>query len=162
MELNDDYNAIRGNILMMSPLPSISQVYSMLIQEEKEREIRSSGHFLADSASLAIETHKPHQFYKGKIDEVDARIEDSNLRLERNEGRRYNLFCNYCKRSGHTIDKCYRLHGFPPSTKFRGGRRTAALVQTGGQERTPFNTEPYNSLSQGSLLVPRLTPEQSL
>ena len=55
MGLNDDYNSIRGNILIMSPLPSISQVYSMLIQEEKQREIRSSGHFLADSASLAVE-----------------------------------------------------------------------------------------------------------
>ena len=35
MGLSDDYNSIRGNILMMCPLPSISQVYSMLTQEEK-------------------------------------------------------------------------------------------------------------------------------
>jgi len=48
MGLNDDYNAIRDNILMMTPLPSISQVYSMLIQEEKQRQIWSSGHFLVD------------------------------------------------------------------------------------------------------------------
>jgi len=35
MGLNDDYNSVRGNILMMNPLPSIGQVYSMLIQGEK-------------------------------------------------------------------------------------------------------------------------------
>ena len=64
MGLNDDYNSIRGNIIMMSPLPSISQVQSMLIQEEKQREIRSSGHFLVDSASLAIESHNSHQYTK--------------------------------------------------------------------------------------------------
>jgi len=63
MGLNDDYNSVRGNILMMSPLPTISQVYSMLIQEEKQREIRSNGHFLADSASLAVESFKPQQAY---------------------------------------------------------------------------------------------------
>jgi len=56
--LNDDCNSVRGNILMMSPLPSISQVYPVLIQEEKQQEIRSTGHFLADSASLAVEAHK--------------------------------------------------------------------------------------------------------
>ena len=31
MRLNDDYRSIRGNILMMCPLPSIRQVCSMLI-----------------------------------------------------------------------------------------------------------------------------------
>ena len=61
MGLNDDYNTIRGNILMMNPLPSIDQVYSMLIQEDKQREIKSSGHFLADSASLAVESYKPEK-----------------------------------------------------------------------------------------------------
>jgi len=35
MGLNEDYNTVRGNIFMMRPLPSISQVYSMLVQEEK-------------------------------------------------------------------------------------------------------------------------------
>jgi len=34
--LNDNYNAIRGNILMMNPLASISQIYSTLIQEENK------------------------------------------------------------------------------------------------------------------------------
>jgi len=72
MVLNDDYHAIKGNILMMTPLPSISQVYSMLIQGEKQREIRSSGQFLTDSASLAVETHRPHQSYKGKVDKTDT------------------------------------------------------------------------------------------
>ena len=74
MGLNDDYNSVRGNILMMNPLPSIGQVYSMLIQEEKQREIRSSGHLLADSASLAVQSHKTHQYYKGKVDRADTRI----------------------------------------------------------------------------------------
>ena len=84
MGLNDDYNSIRGNILMMSHLASISQVYSMLIQEEKQREIKSSGHFLADSASLVVETHKPHQIHRGKIDKVETRVGNPFTRIEKN------------------------------------------------------------------------------
>ncbi|XP_023730874.1 uncharacterized protein LOC111878586 [Lactuca sativa] len=34
MGLNDSYKSIRGQILMMSPLPTISTVYSILIHEE--------------------------------------------------------------------------------------------------------------------------------
>ncbi|KAH0757100.1 hypothetical protein KY290_020593 [Solanum tuberosum] len=25
-----------------------------------------------------------------------------------------NLICEYCKRPGHTVSKCYKLHGYPP------------------------------------------------
>ena len=52
---------------MICPLPSISQVYSMLIQEENQREIRSADHFLADSTSLAAEVNKPQQFHRGRM-----------------------------------------------------------------------------------------------
>ena len=121
---------------MMSPLPSISQVYSMLIQEEKQREIRSIGHFLADSAFLAVETHKKQQLYIGKTNKGEVRFDSSHGRFdssygrfERNEGKKSSLFCNYCKKPGHVIEKCYRLHGFPPCTKYKGGRRLAPVAQ---------------------------------
>ena len=32
MGLNDSYKALRGQILMMNPLPSVSTVYSMIFQ----------------------------------------------------------------------------------------------------------------------------------
>ena len=150
MGLNDDYNSIRGNILMMSPLPTISQVYSMLVQEEKQREIRSSGHFLGDSASLAVEAYKPTFAHK-------RRQENANSRFDKTEPRRAgqsNLFCSYCKKPGHSVDKCYRLHGFPPNFKFRNPTRIAALVQTHDIDHTSDN-------QHTSVSVPGLTPEQS-
>ena len=39
--LNDSYNAVRGQILLMKELPSVREVYSLIIQEEKQREIGS-------------------------------------------------------------------------------------------------------------------------
>jgi len=42
MGLNDSYSAIRGQILLMNPLPSIRQAYSSISQEEKQRLLSST------------------------------------------------------------------------------------------------------------------------
>ncbi|XP_070049340.1 uncharacterized protein [Nicotiana tomentosiformis] len=40
MGLNEVYIVVRGSILMMNPLPSIAQAFSILIQEEKQRKVK--------------------------------------------------------------------------------------------------------------------------
>nr|XP_009631844.1 uncharacterized protein LOC104121529 [Nicotiana tomentosiformis] len=42
--LNDAYSAVRSNILMITPLPSVNQAYSLLIQDEKQRKIHVAQH----------------------------------------------------------------------------------------------------------------------
>lgn len=39
MGLNDSYKIIRGQILMMKPLPTLSTAYALILQEEQQREI---------------------------------------------------------------------------------------------------------------------------
>jgi hypothetical protein len=39
MGLNDSFAQIRGQILLIDPLPSINKVFSLVIQEERQREI---------------------------------------------------------------------------------------------------------------------------
>ena len=41
MGLNDIYYVIRTNILMMSPLPNVRQAYSLVIQDETQRQMTS-------------------------------------------------------------------------------------------------------------------------
>jgi len=48
MGLNESYTAVRGNILMMTPFPNLSQVYSLLIQEEKQRQVKSKYDFQSE------------------------------------------------------------------------------------------------------------------
>ncbi|XP_021991635.1 uncharacterized protein LOC110888418 [Helianthus annuus] len=43
MGLNSAYDNVRGNILMMQPLPLISTAYSLSIQDEKQKEIHPIG-----------------------------------------------------------------------------------------------------------------------
>lgn len=93
MGLNDSYTIARGNILMISPLPTIAQVYSLLLQEEKQREIQSDVHFLTNFASL---------YASGSRNFQNRTCYDG----------RKPLFFNFCKRNGHTEDKCYKKHGY--------------------------------------------------
>jgi hypothetical protein len=37
MGLNENYSAIRGQIMLMQPLPTVKKAYSLLCEEEKRR-----------------------------------------------------------------------------------------------------------------------------
>ena len=54
MGLNEVYTVVRGNILMMNPLPTIAQGFSILIQEEKQREVRAPNKSISESSSLNV------------------------------------------------------------------------------------------------------------
>lgn len=42
MGLNEVYTIIRGNMFMMNPLPFMAQAFSLFVQEEKQREVKSN------------------------------------------------------------------------------------------------------------------------
>ncbi|XP_047264739.1 uncharacterized protein LOC124896911 [Capsicum annuum] len=112
MGLNNTYSSVRSNILMISPLPSVNQAYSLLLQDGKQREIYVSKYPI-ESTFLAAnqqgenqKNNRPNNKFKGYSEE-----------------KKNNMFCNYCKKLGHTIDHCYRLKGFPPNFKFTKPRR---------------------------------------
>nr|XP_034896668.1 uncharacterized protein LOC118035239 [Populus alba] len=52
MGLNDSYSAIRGQILLINPLPSVCHAYFSVTQEEKQR-LLSSMHTVNDSVDSA-------------------------------------------------------------------------------------------------------------
>ncbi|VFQ61981.1 unnamed protein product [Cuscuta campestris] len=110
MGLNSDYNTIRGNILIMRPLPSVSIAYGILIQEEKQRQIQAPVPFVPEHTSLNVNTQNA---YRGRYDEKKI------------------VICEYCKKKGHSANKCYRLVGFSKDFKFAKGKKVAANVFTG-------------------------------
>ncbi|KAL6318234.1 hypothetical protein AAG906_035742 [Vitis piasezkii] len=94
MGLNGSYVAIRGQILLMQPLPDTYQVYSLVLQQEKQVEVSLSHGNKNLYAMLADQDNKAtsaHQVQKQKTP----------------------LHCSYCDHDYHNIEKCYYLHGFP-------------------------------------------------
>jgi len=37
--------------------------------------------------------------------------------------KKTSLVCNYCKKIGHTIDHCYKIHGFSSDFKFTKSKK---------------------------------------
>jgi len=67
MGLNDCYQTVRSKILMLSPLPSVSQASSVVLQEEHQREIKafSVQQPELDSSSAFLSQQKP-QYANGR------------------------------------------------------------------------------------------------
>lgn len=51
MGLNEVYVGVRSNILMMHPLPSLDNVYNILLQDEKQKQVLPNAQTYSESAS---------------------------------------------------------------------------------------------------------------
>ncbi|XP_075091497.1 uncharacterized protein LOC142171705 [Nicotiana tabacum] len=59
--LSDTYSTVRSNILMVILVPSIGKAYSLLIRDEKQREIKSDAPiFSSDSSSFLANSQSAH------------------------------------------------------------------------------------------------------
>lgn len=150
MGLNESNTHVRGNILMMTPLPTLSQTYSLLVQEERQRQVRTGSRLQGEGMSFNINT--------GNL--------APNNGQRRQEGRKSGLFCSYCKRKGHTIDKCYKLHGFPGSTRqgsnskvFRNANNVCGMAEA--EEDSSKNSHEHETVRPAFPLLPGLDQEQT-
>ncbi|XP_016185357.1 uncharacterized protein LOC107626989 [Arachis ipaensis] len=108
MGLDDSFMQIRGQILIMEPLPAINKVLSLVVQEEKHHSLGSS----SVSNQLAF------------------LVRNQNIPNPSGKGRGFTKkdrpLCSHCGLLGHTVDKYYKIHGYPPSYgKGRGTRQSA-------------------------------------
>ncbi|XP_024013337.1 uncharacterized protein LOC112087621 [Eutrema salsugineum] len=97
MGLNDNFNNIRGQILNMKPRPSLTEIYNMLDQDESQRVVGFTEKSIPNHSAFQTQATIP---------------EESNILMA--QGNIQKPKCSHCSRLGHTVDKCYKLHGFPP------------------------------------------------
>ncbi|XP_075486495.1 uncharacterized protein LOC142526116 [Primulina tabacum] len=99
MGLNESYAQIRAQILMMDPIPVISKVFSLVVQEERQRSIHKD--ITSSSTDQYSFLHQPSVVAMTK----------GNQYVKDNSGDK--PVCSHCHIKGHTIDKCYKVHGYP-------------------------------------------------
>ena len=113
MGLNESYSHVRGQILLIDPLPSINRVFSLVVQKERQCFISSSSlSFNQKTTALLTKAAPPTRFVPNRS----------------YHNRKDKPVCSHCGIPGHTIEKCYRVYGFPPSYKFNRGRNAPHLV----------------------------------
>ncbi|KAJ0092230.1 hypothetical protein Patl1_25721 [Pistacia atlantica] len=132
MGLNETYAQARGQILMMNPLPSVNQAYSMLVTEESQRSIvfpRIHCLILIIIITAAVQREK-----------------------------NWNVIYKHCNVRGHKKENCYRIIGYPPNFKFTKKKfaGTQSLVNHVSAPSTD-HAEPNNS---GPTVAPVFFKEQ--
>lgn len=88
MGLFDVFNNVRGNILLQELIPDINKVYSMVLQDEKQRRV---------SSTTSVETSS-----------IAFVISKNNKGPKRDQPQ-----CSHCGLLGHTKEKLFKLHGYP-------------------------------------------------
>ena len=118
MGMNDSFSQVRTQVLPMDPIPSLSKVYSLLLQEETTRSIPNASVVKVDSTILAAKVSIDHVTHGSNLANSGGKAKDRPV-------------CTHCGKTGHTVDKCYKLHGFPLGFKFKNKPSMAHQVSLG-------------------------------
>ncbi|BAT79322.1 hypothetical protein VIGAN_02219000 [Vigna angularis var. angularis] len=78
--LNDHYSNIQSHILLLDPIPPISKIFSLVLQQERQ--------IMHEHITAAINT----------TSSTSAPTP---------------ITCNYCNKTGHQENTCFKKHGFP-------------------------------------------------
>ncbi|XP_042009217.1 uncharacterized protein LOC121757800 [Salvia splendens] len=89
---------IRSHILSMVPLPNLSKAFSLVLQEERQRTIGG------------IDSSRYNQVLPPSSSEQPYST-NAAASSYYNRGR----VCSHCGKTNRTVDKCFSLHGYPPS-----------------------------------------------
>ncbi|KAF8370039.1 hypothetical protein HHK36_031937 [Tetracentron sinense] len=115
-------------------IASMNKVFSLVLQEERQRTISvSSTSFNQNTTALLTKVAPPNRYANSK---APQNCKDRPT-------------CAHCGITGHTIEKCYKLHGFPPGYKFNKGKNishTANQVSESDSPQLPITYEQCQQL----------------
>ena len=92
---------------MHEPFPSISKIYALVLQEESHKSVGHGGFYIAKPNSVAMYAN-----LKGN--------NSGNPTWSKGNNKKERPLCTHYNMLGHTIDKCYKLHGYPLGYKPKG------------------------------------------
>ncbi|XP_075101451.1 uncharacterized protein LOC142177003 [Nicotiana tabacum] len=75
--------------------PSAKSTFALLVQEEKQREFRPRNQLNFESSAMNTSITTPRSF-----------------RTNFSVNNRPRPYCDFCKKQGHTKEKCFKLHGY--------------------------------------------------
>ena len=102
MGLNETYAVVRGQIFLMDLMPPLSKVFSLSLQDEKQQKMGVGKKALVDGAAVLATLG-------AKAGNAKNYTKSKTVRPQ----------CTHYGAMGHVVDKCYKLHGYPPGYKFK-------------------------------------------
>ncbi|KAL0366830.1 UNVERIFIED_CONTAM: hypothetical protein Sradi_3573100 [Sesamum radiatum] len=147
MGLNNTYEHVRSHILLMDPRPHVQKAFAMVMSVEKQL-------FVQVQHSVGA---------NGAIYQLNHR--DSKQRIDKRS-----LLCDYCKKTGHLKENCFKLNGTPEwyqelsDKKKKGvgrGKSFVANIEGGSCIDTPRTEETDLSTVVRTELKKLMTEEES-
>ena len=109
MGLNESFAQVRGQLLLMDPLPPINKVFSLVSQEERHR-------------------HSAHTEMAFSVKSANSNPRKLSTDAPNRHFKKERPFCTHCQYHGHTIEKCYKIHGYPPGFRQRQKAQFNSIV----------------------------------
>uniref|UniRef100_A0A1J3ERY3 Retrotransposon Copia-like N-terminal domain-containing protein n=1 Tax=Noccaea caerulescens TaxID=107243 RepID=A0A1J3ERY3_NOCCA len=101
--LNDSYAVIRSQIIMKKNVPVLSEIYNLLDQDHSQRTINP----FQNATAFHVASSDPTTI---SINAANSNYGKSNLNRP---------ICAHCGYTGHTVDTCYKIHGYPIGFKHK-------------------------------------------
>ncbi|XP_074322963.1 uncharacterized protein LOC141659923 [Apium graveolens] len=119
IKLNDQFVMVRANILMMVPLPDLTQVFRMVTQEESHKDYCQlisqfdNLAFIADKRRFPDSTSSQRFQPQSSGSSTNFQKQSFNAFRKTNQKIGNSYFCTHCKMTGNSNDRCFKLHGYP-------------------------------------------------
>lgn len=133
MGLNSGFEVVRNPILSMDPLPNVNKAYYIVQQVEKQKQISDLMNTNVESGAYAVQKQplKGNNVTGGRKDYKKSKQDK---------------FCDHCKMKGHTMDQCFKIHGYPEwykgdRSKFGGSKFAAHIGSELQTFENPLKTE---------------------
>ena len=135
--LNEQFSAVRSQIMLMDPFLSIGKVYSLLVQQERQGFVP-----LDKSKLLAISNNSfsgNFSYGRGNMNASRGRG-DWGGKTSGGRGKGIRV-CSFCGRPNHTVDTCFKKHGFPPHHQQENSINNCTNVSANEKEQNLTNFE---------------------
>ncbi|XP_050217801.1 uncharacterized protein LOC126668656 [Mercurialis annua] len=126
--LSENYAVVKSQVLMMEPLPKINRVFSLALQHERQLGLSGvNGQIIEPSvfAAQAVNSYQRrptfnsfnNRSFRPPINNFGS--VGNSFRPQGGQKKFYTPnsgkpICSHCGASGHTIDICFKKHGYPP------------------------------------------------
>lgn len=117
--LHDSFSNARGQILMMQPLPDVNHAYSLIKQDERQRQgfmtEHNSNSFLVGNNSANMTNRSYNANYGNSYGFAGKQqMHQSTYNKMFSTNMSGGLKCTNYGRTNHTVDNCFQIVGFPP------------------------------------------------
>lgn len=124
---------------MLDPIPPINKIFSLISQEERQRNIISPHRTGGIDTANGMAFMAGHDSHKRNIN-----VNSSVNRFNKRDGP----FCTNCNIHGHTIAKCYKIHGYPSGYKSK--QRNNQVVVNQLSNSTDLRSNPHQNYGESS------------